>query len=150
LDFWVMDDDEYNHFKNGEGFNYHTAASSRSVSSLSTDWNPPINKKIVFVWDNYESTSKTVSMDFSESHFEPLLHSLIGFWDVLVGILGWFLAAFGIGAIIEGLRRKPTIHANSKQREGLGFLLNLCDAFEYSLFQVVYQCRVEVVSHEHS
>jgi hypothetical protein len=103
LDFWVMDDDEYNHFTNEEDFNYYPEASFRSVSLINTDWNPPINKNIVFVWDNHESNSKTVSIDFSES-----ARLLVGFWGWLVLILGWLLACVGIGAIIEGgLRRKP-------------------------------------------
>ena len=103
LDFWVMDDDEYNHFTNKEDFNYYTTISLRSVSSINTDWNPPINKKIVFVWDNYESNAKTVSIDFSED-----THLLGGFWGWLVLILGWLLASVGVGAIIEGLKRKPS------------------------------------------
>lgn len=68
VDFWVMDEDEYNHFKNGEGFNYYSSPSGPSVSTASIDWVPPQNEKVYFVWDNTGSGSKSVSMSFSGSY----------------------------------------------------------------------------------
>jgi hypothetical protein len=68
VDFWVMDEGEYNHFKNGEGFNYYASPSLSSVSTASIDWIPPQNKEVCFVWENTGSGSKSVTMSFSGSY----------------------------------------------------------------------------------
>jgi len=68
VDFWVMDEGEYDHFKNDEGFNYYTTPSTRSVSTTSLDWVPPQNEKVCFIWENTGSGSKSVAMSFSSNY----------------------------------------------------------------------------------
>lgn len=98
VDFWVMNENEYNHFKNGEGFNYYTVPSTPSVSSTQIDWSPPLNERIHFVWDNFGSTSKVVSMFISSDYSAPLFPD----WARLaLGALSGILFLGGLSSFIS-------------------------------------------------
>jgi len=62
INFWAMDEDEWDHFKLGESYHYYTVPSRNRVVDTSIVWTPPANQRICFVYDNTFSiiTSKTV------------------------------------------------------------------------------------------
>ena len=105
VDFWVMDENEFNHFKNGEGFNYYTSPSSPSVSSTKIDWVPPVNERIHFVWDNPDSTPKVVSMVFSSDYMTPLFPDWVRF---IIGGFGGILFVAGLSRVLRRTQKPKT------------------------------------------
>jgi len=59
-----MDETEWEHFKQGESFNYYVGPSRLNIITTTTPitWAPPANQRICFVYDNTFSllTAKTV------------------------------------------------------------------------------------------
>jgi len=120
INFWVMDEGEWERFRRGESYYYYTAPSRRRITTTSFTWTPPADQRICFVYDNTFSliTSKNVYTKIIAEYptytvvtsytttYEPevVLHSL-GF----LAIPGIILIIIGIGLIIGGKASKPKI-----------------------------------------
>jgi len=74
INFWVMDETDWEHFKQGESFYYYIVPSEERITATTTPitWKPPANQEICFVYDNtFSLTTKTVYTKIIEE------------WDIL-------------------------------------------------------------------
>jgi len=107
INFWVMDETEWEHFKQGESFNYYTVPSWVRITTGSLTWTPPANQEICFVYDNTFSliTTKTVYT------------KIIVNWDLMrfIAFLIVVLAVFiGIWLIVAGSAIKSKVQIKIK------------------------------------
>jgi len=120
INFWVMDETEWEHFKRGESFNYYTVPSRVRITTTTTPitWTPPANQRICFVYDNTFSliTTKTVytkiiaiypaftvTTSYTTTYKPVTVPYSLGF----LAIPGIILIIIGIGLIIGEKTSKP-------------------------------------------
>ncbi len=98
VDFWVMNETEYQKMNASQNFYYYTAPSRVSISKADIDWTPPMNTKIYFVWDNSLSLEpKTVAAHFVYGDYQ----SILPLWTLSIGFVILFL---GLGTTSYGYR----------------------------------------------
>ena len=99
VNFWVVNETALQKFNTSQSFTYYTAPSRPSISIVDTDWTPPLNTKIYFLWDNTNGISpKTVNALLAYGDYNPVLPYR---WVLTLG-LG--LLFFGLGTASFGYK----------------------------------------------
>jgi hypothetical protein len=81
IDFYVMNELNYQKMNSSQTFQYYVEPSRTSISSIDLKWVPPTTEKIYFVWSNlYSLDSKLVSAYFRfDGTLLPPSASIFGF-----------------------------------------------------------------------
>ena len=97
VDFMVLEDEEFKNYEASKGYTQYTGISSPSVTSVVTTWKTPPNEShIYFVWNNDDSSDKTVDVIFTIH--ETTLSStvtVLGFFSFFAGIAVFSFAVRG-------------------------------------------------------
>lgn len=119
LDFWVMDEANFENFTSDRQFDYYSLPSAAHISGRELDWGPPIGSKIYFVWDNANSgmtlsVQAVIKQKSSLESSDPLIM-------LIIEIIGLTIFLFGLSLIAIGFR--PPTKASSRGTINLGYVL---------------------------
>lgn len=127
INFWVLDETNFNSFKGGRSFEYYSYPSRKSASSSEINWTPPDNQKTYFVWDNPNPSSRTVYMLFSSGG-----GSYLSDWAKVA--VGGFGCSLLIGGILEF--RTTVMQKTTKRPDGIIYLCIMWGIFSvFNIYQ---------------
>lgn len=97
IDFIVMDETNYERRSEDQTYEYYVAPSRQSVFWMNSEWVPPTNKRIYFVWDNHLSDDpKLMAITLSYPYSRSLLPPLASTFGVALLLVGLLVIRYGI------------------------------------------------------
>ena len=113
ITFRVLNEFNYHRMMNNETYGYVTKISHPYTSRMDTEWNPPTNTSIYFVWDNHFSySSKEVYAFFQVEYTQTLLPPTASYFGILFISIGLLIIYYGIRAHVAKIEKTDSLETS--------------------------------------
>lgn len=113
ITFWVLNEANYYRKIANESYGWFVDISHPYTSSMDTEWNPPVNVSIYFMWDNhYSHTSKEVHPLFTMKYARALLPSTVSYFGILCLSIGLTILYYGSRARVRNIEEIDSLKAS--------------------------------------
>jgi len=110
ITFWVLNEFNYYRMRSNESYGWFTKISHPYTSRMDTEWNPPTNTSIYFVWDNHFSySSKEVYTFFLVEYSRALLPPTASYCGILLLSIGLLIVYYGIRVHVAKIEKTDSL-----------------------------------------